>query len=143
MSPHGGGDFIVFTDETMPASAEAIDVDEDGDGGVVAWMNGTTMKVSTQIKGLKVQANPDSGNMFYNKSNLKNIDLTMLDTQNTTKMYGMFYGCSGLINLDLTPLDTSMVTDMRRMFYGCKGLINLDLSSMNTSNLQLAPVRER
>ena len=129
---------IVFTDETMPASAEAIDVDEDGDGGVVAWMNGTTMKVSTQIKGLKVQANPDSGNMFYNKSNLKNIDLTMLDTQNTTKMYGMFYGCSGLINLDLTPLDTSMVTDMRRMFYGCKGLINLDLSSMNTSNLQLA-----
>ena len=48
---------VVFTDETMPASAVLIDVDADGDGGAVAWMDDTTMKVSTQIKGLKAQAN--------------------------------------------------------------------------------------
>ena len=126
---------IVFTDETMPASAEAIDVDEDGDGGVVAWMNGTTMKVSTQIKGLKVQANPDSGNMFYNKSNLKNIDLTMLDTQNTTKMYGMFYGCKGLINLDLSSMNTSNLQLATGMFCRCSSLTSLDLSMLDFQNV--------
>ena len=36
---------VVFTDEAMPASATLIDVDADGDGGVVAWMEGTVMKV--------------------------------------------------------------------------------------------------
>ena len=30
---------IVFTDEAMPTSAALIDVDADGDGGVVAWMD--------------------------------------------------------------------------------------------------------
>lgn len=32
---------VLFTDETMPSSASLIDVDADGDGGVVAWMDGT------------------------------------------------------------------------------------------------------
>lgn len=72
---------VVFTDETMPASAVLIDVDADGDGGAVAWMDDTTMKVSTQIKGLKAQANSISTYMFSGKSNLKNIDLIMLDIQ--------------------------------------------------------------
>ncbi len=35
---------VVFTDETMPASTELIDVDADGDGGVVAWIDGSTLK---------------------------------------------------------------------------------------------------
>ena len=45
---------VVFTDETMPASTELIDVDADGDGGVVAWIDGSTLKVSTQNKGLNL-----------------------------------------------------------------------------------------
>ena len=126
---------IIFTDEAMPASAELIDVDADGDGGVVAWMDGTTMKISTQIKGLKVQANPDSHYMFYQQKNLKNIDLTMLDTQNVTTMNSMFIDCSGLTSLDLTPLDTHKVTDMASMFNDCRGLTNLDLTPLDTSNV--------
>ena len=49
---------VIFTDKIKPAAAEVIDVDADGDGGVVAWTenDGTVMKVSTQIKGIKVQA---------------------------------------------------------------------------------------
>ena len=43
---------VVFTDEPMPVSATLIDVDADEDGGVVAWMDDTTMKVSTQIVSL-------------------------------------------------------------------------------------------
>ena len=119
---------VIFTDEVKPKAKEAIDVDADGDGGVVAWLDndaGTVMKVSTQIPGVKVQAAKDSGCMFDDRSKLQKIDLKMLDTQNVTGMGGMFNGCSGLTSLDLTPLDTQNVTDMRDMFAGCSGLTSL------------------
>ena len=125
---------IVFTDEVMPASATLIEVDADGDGGVVAWTeeNETVMKVSTQMKGLKAQANTNSSYMFYSKSNLKKIDLTMLDTRNVTNMRAMFSACSGLADLDLTPIDTSKVINMRFMFDGCSGLTSLNLTNLDT-----------
>ena len=126
---------VVFTDETMPTSATLIDVDADGDDSVVAWMDGTTMKVSTQIKGLKVQANPDSSYMFADQKNLKNIELTTLDTQNVTNMSCMFMRCSGLTTLNLSPLDTRNVTKMNGMFSGCGRLTTLNLSSLNTQNV--------
>ena len=64
---------VIFTDEIKPASAEVIDVDADGDGGVIAWTenNDTVMKVSTQIKGIKVQAAVNSQDMFYDKRKIK------------------------------------------------------------------------
>ena len=126
---------IVFTDETMPVSATLIDVDEDGDDGVIAWMDGTTMIVSTQIKDLKIQSNQNSNQMFYNKNNLKNVDLTLLDTQNVTDMGSMFRGCSSLTTLDLTPLDTQKVTNMESMFDDCSGLTALDLSPLDTQKV--------
>ena len=60
---------VVFTDETKTESAEMIDVDADGDGGVVAWTESdeTVMKVSTQIKGVKVEAAKNSSSMFYQR----------------------------------------------------------------------------
>ena len=128
---------VIFTDGAKPKTQEAIDVDADGDGGVVAWLNddaGTVMKVSTQIPGTKVQAATDSGYMFSNRSKLQKIDFKMLDTQNVTDMCSMFNGCSGLTSLDLTPLDTQNVTDMSGMFSGCRGLISLNLTSLNTQN---------
>lgn len=126
---------VVFTDEAMPASATLIDVDVDGDGGIVAWMDGTTMKVSTQIKGIKVQANPNSGYMFNYKSNLKNIDLTMLDTRNVTNMSCIFQECSGLTTLNLSFLNTQNVTNMSYMFMSCSGLTTLDLTTLDTPNV--------
>ena len=132
---------IVFTDEIKPAAAEVIDVDADGDGGIVAWTenNGTVMKVSTQIKGMKVQAAVNSKQMFYRKEQIKKIDLKVLDTSNVTDMSDMFAYCSGLTSLDLTPLDTSKVTDMSSMFFGCGGLTSLDLTPLDTSNVTSMP----
>ena len=129
---------VIFTDEVKPKAKEAIDVDADGDGGVVAWLDddaGTVMKVSTQFPGVKVQAAKDSENMFSNRSNLQKIDFKMLDTQNVTNMGEMFYGCSGLTSLDLTPLDTKNVTYMYSMFYRCYSLTSLDLSPLDTQNV--------
>ena len=82
---------VIFTDKIKPAAAEVIDVDADGDGGVVAWTenDGTVMKVSTQIKDIKVQAavKSKSNGMFYEKSKIKKIDLKMLDTSKVTEMH--------------------------------------------------------
>ena len=58
---------IIFTDSSMPSSATLIDVDEDGDGGVVAWLDpndNTKMYVSTQSSGVKVEGNSNSDYMF-------------------------------------------------------------------------------
>ena len=126
---------IIFTDEAMPASATLIDVDEDGDSGVVAWMDETTMKVSTQVKGLKVQANPNSRCIFYILDHLKNIDLSMLDTRNVNNMAYMFSSCPELTALDISSLETHNVTNMGSMFSGCESLASLDLSSLDTSNV--------
>ena len=154
---------VIFTDEVMPDSATLIDVDADGDGGVVAWTenNDTVMKVSTQIPGVKVQAAKNSSFMFCTRDKLTNLDLSNLstqnvtnmsyifsgcsvltslglsnfDTQNVTDMSSMFYGCSGLTSLDLSPLDTQKVTNMSYIFSGCSGLTSLDLSPLNTQNV--------
>ena len=128
---------IFFTDEIKPESASVIDVDADGDGEVIAWMeeNGTVMKVSTQAKGVKVQAAKDSARMFYQKSKIQTIDFTNLDTAKVTDMNRMFDGCSGLSSLDLSSFDTAKVTDMESMFESCEILTTLDLSSFDTQNV--------
>ena len=128
---------IFFTDEIKPENASIIDIDADGDGGVVAWTEngGTVMRVSTQIKGMKVQAAKDSVCMFSGRTKLTNIDFSMLDTANVTDMSEMFHGCSSLTSLDLTPLNTANVTSMKSMFYSCSGLTSLDLTSFNTAKV--------
>lgn len=59
---------VYFTDEIMPETASLIDVDNDGDCGVVAWMDGTVMKVSSQISDVSVIANQNCKNMFNKKN---------------------------------------------------------------------------
>ena len=131
---------VVFTDELMPADTALIDVDADGDGGVVAWTeaDGTVMKVSTQIKGVKIQAAQNSKNMFnmFNKkSKIQTIEFTNLDTVNVTNMSGMFDGCSELASLDVSSFDTANVTRMDYMFRECKRLTSLDVTTFDTVNV--------
>ncbi len=126
---------VVFTDEIMPASATLIDVDADGDEGVVAWMDGETMKVSSQVSGQKVVAASDSSFMFAQKESLSLINFSNLDFYNVTNMDSMFFAASGLTSLDLTPLNTSNVTNMSDVFSNCINLTNLDLSSFKTNKV--------
>ena len=107
---------VVFTDEIMHSSKKIINVDADGDGGVVAWIDGTIMKVSTQIESKKVIANTNCSKMFYFKDKLTSLDLNYLDTSKATDMSCMFWSCFGLPQLNLTPLNTSNVRNMEEMF---------------------------
>ena len=120
---------IVFTDEVKPSSATLIDVDADGDGGVVAWLDGTTFKVSTQRAGQKVVFNGESQYMFCgskyrgNKTtttqNVTRIDFTNVDTSEVHEMSSMFdnlgYNATSF-SLDLSNFDTSNVLAMDGMF---------------------------
>ena len=127
---------IIFTDEIKSDNTDIIDVDDDGDGGVVAWIedNGKTMKVSTQKKGQKVEADSCSY-LFAEKENVESIDLTMLDTKDATEMDGMFEGCENLKTIDLAPLNTDNVENMSSMFEKCKSLTTLDVSCLDASKV--------
>ena len=127
---------IIFTDKIKSDNTDIIDVDDDGDGGVVAWIedNGKTMKVSTQKKGQKVEADSCSY-LFAEKENVESIDLTMLDTKDATEMDGMFEGCENLKTIDLAPLNTDNVENMSSMFEKCKSLTTLDVSCLDASKV--------
>lgn len=125
----------------MPSNATLIDVDEDGDGGVVAWLDtsdNTKMYVSTQTSGIKVEGNENSYGMFNNNSNLINIDLSNFNTSNVTNMSSMFSMCEKLISLDLSNWDTSNVKDMRNMFDNCSKLTSIKVGNKFKWNTALS-----
>lgn len=123
---------VKFCYDTAPSGAAIIDVDADGDGGVVAWMEGTTMKVSTQEAGTKVKTDIDCNGMFSNKIALTGIDLTALDASAAISMRQMFCNCKNLTTLNLSTFAPVMVTDFSQMFGSCENLQSLDLSKFHT-----------
>ncbi|MCR5690742.1 MAG: BspA family leucine-rich repeat surface protein [Eubacterium sp.] len=66
---------------------------------------------------------------------LKEVNLTGLDTSNVTNMQGFFDNCKSLEELDLSSLDTSKVTDMHSFFEKCYSLTEVDLTGLDTSNV--------
>ena len=76
----------------------------------------------------------DCSYMFYDCSNLSNLDLSSFDTSNVNNMSHMFDKCYNLTNLDLSSFDTKNVTNMSYMFSVCSNLANVNLSSFDTKN---------
>ena len=128
---------IVFTDKVMPSDATLIDVDADGDSGVVAWLDTSynILYVSTQKEGVKVQCAPNSTQMFFNHFNLKSIDFSNLDTSTAIIMASMFQANPFLETLDVSNWDTSNVTNMNGMFASLIKVSTLNVSKWNTSNV--------
>ena len=126
---------VIFTNNEMPENATSIEVDDDGDGGVVAWVEDNHMYISTQIEGIEIKFNSNSSSMFSSKQNLNSILFHNIDTSGVTNMASMFYYCTGLSTLDLSNFNTSKATSMPSMFYHCNKLTSLDLSSFDTSNV--------
>lgn len=73
--------------------------------------------------------------MFEQCVVLASLDVSNFDTSNVTTMNGMFVDCYLIETLDLSNFDTSKVTNMSRMFRGCKKLTNVDVSNFDTSSV--------
>ena len=67
--------------------------------------------------------------MFYNCTEIMNIDMTKFDTSLVTDMSYMFSFCSSLTSLNISNLDTINVQTMENMFYNCTNLISINLES--------------
>ena len=74
-------------------------------------------------------------NMFNGLGEIKEIDLSNLDTSNVTNMDSMFYGCSNLEKITFGNINTSLVTNMHFLFHDCLSLVSIDLSSFDTSSV--------
>lgn len=84
------------------------------------------------LRGLKLTS---TKNMFYYCNKIKSLDLTMLDMSHVTNIARMFYCCFSLASLDMTGWDTSNVEDMSYLFYYCQSL-SPQVSALNTSNVR-------
>ena len=130
----------VLNNKNVPSDAvESWDVSEKQDGSVMAWIvndteNADYYKLYIGGDG-GVTANPNSGYLFYNFIEVKNINLTNLNTDYTTDMRAMFYKCNKLEELNIDNFNTSNVTQMAYMFNECSSLTNLNLQSFDTSKV--------
>ena len=98
------------------------------------WQN---YNLRTKIKKVVVEEGVKTGQscfgIFYCLNNCTEMDVSKLDTSNTTNMNQMFSSCEKLISIDISSFDTSNVTDMSAMFSNCQMLTSLDVSGFNTS----------
>ncbi len=82
-----------------------------------------------------VKASSNLRYFFLGLTELKQADLSNLDTSKVTSMESMFTKCSSLTSLNLSSFDTSKVTSMESMFTKCSSLTSLNLSNFDTSNV--------
>ena len=101
------------------------------------WFNGCSELKEADVTGLDTSKVEDMSLMFAGCSSLVSLDLSGWDTSKVTGMEHMFAGCSSLSSVgDLSGWDTSSVTDMGRMFYDCAKLETVgDLSGWDTSSV--------
>ncbi|MCD8110153.1 MAG: BspA family leucine-rich repeat surface protein [Clostridiales bacterium] len=148
---------VVFTSgQTIPSSA--IDVSYAQNGGIMAWLSGTTWYVQA-TEGGTIYFNFDSSFMFaesgfygstnsYSQHRITTIDFGdgIVDTSYAVNMSYMFRYCNCLTSIKgasgasgatvgLRVFDTSNVTNMRAMFFDCKNLTSIDLTTFDTSNV--------
>jgi len=75
--------------------------------------------------------------MFYNLSDVNEINFKNFESSKIKNMKNMFYNCSSLTSLDLNNFDVSLVTTMERIFSDCSSLSSIVFTNFNTSSLRI------
>ena len=103
----------------------------------IILLNGTiTTDLSTpcnQIAKVKIYYPEDTKRIAFDNTRIEHINYCK--TTNFTTMNSMFYECTNLTNLNVSNWDTSNVTDMSWMLCNCGNLTSIDVSNWNTSNV--------
>ena len=73
--------------------------------------------------------------LFWDCSNITEIDLSEFNSSRNTQTFRMFEGCSSLTSINFANFDTSKVTFMGCMFLNCYSISSLDLSNFDTSKV--------
>ncbi|EPG1088680.1 TPA_asm: BspA family leucine-rich repeat surface protein [Listeria monocytogenes] len=87
------------------------------------------------VSGLDTRAVTNMRAMFQNCTSLEELDVSNFDTSSVTTMQNMFQNCTSLEELDVSNFDTSSVTSMTFMFLNCANLEELDVSNFNTRSV--------
>lgn len=72
---------------------------------------------------------------IVNKSDAKNVDLTMISPRNETNLRELFYNNDKLVSVDVSNWDTSNITSLRTLFGTCPSLVSVNVSNWDTSNV--------
>lgn len=135
---------IIFTDLQAPENVTLTDVSFEQDDSIVLWCEGTVCYISSQRNDTLILLNENSSSMFYNLSNVSNIEFNNIKTSITTSMASMFYktGFNSTTPFKITGMnnwDVSNVTDMKYMFsqsgYNSSSWSVGDLSNWDTGNV--------
>ena len=124
----------------VPSDAKySKDISSKQDGSVMLWYtdkdNNSLYEISIGSENGSVEANTNGSGMFSYLDNVDTLDLTGLDTSNTTDMSHMFRDSKKLTSLDLSNFNTFKVIYMNNMFYNCTSLTKLNLNSFDTSKV--------
>ena len=72
---------------------------------------------------------------IVNKSDAKNVDLTMISPKNETSLDNLFEKNTNLININVSNWDTSNITSLRGAFAKIKNLESVDFADWDVSNV--------
>lgn len=72
---------------------------------------------------------------LVNKSDAKNVDLTMISPKNETSLNYLFENNTNLININVSNWDTSNITSLRGAFASIPNLKSVDFADWDTSNV--------
>ena len=73
--------------------------------------------------------------MFNDCNELAEVDLSLIDTTNSSDLKRMFGGCKKLREIDVSKFNTSNAKSMYWMFRNVNEVVELDLTSFDTSNV--------
>lgn len=98
----------------------------------------TNSKTHLDLSDITLTENVTSLEMlFYNKSDIKSIDVSDWDTSNVQKMNEMFYGCNELEEvIGLDTWNTANCQSFRKMFTDCYKLNTISIEKWNIQSLR-------
>ena len=100
-----------------------------------AWFINCDNLLSVNLSKLNTSNTTSLGYAFSGYKSLTDIDLSKLDTSSVRSFADVFQDCSSLRSVNLAGWDTSSGNNFSQMFFQCASLGELDVSSFETSNV--------